>query len=437
MKVHYAIKSDGKNTRFEMTGEPDDADYFYVSNRKGKIGLNSAYFELPFCANENKIHPDLIAIVALLCFRPFTSIQIYMQGGVSKKFADCVLDNMKITIGPVDYNIIPRIFPENGFEGVAFSGGSDSVAALYLSPLKSKAFFLNRSSDNFISKSLYKNDAAIYSCDKVSQSGVDVIKVNSSLEFLREPVGFPVDWSNAAPALLCADYYSLRSVAFGLVLESAYFLGHSHYSDLRKRAIYSNWAPIFSTVSTPMSLPTAGLSEVITSKIATKIVPNWSAQSCVRGEIGKPCMNCFKCFRKHLLDFEISGLDVNDDHFDIPKKSKEVARRLLECPIHHENVLAYSMRNIKSNHSVALALKDKTNKILEKFNNLDVLLYFYSPADSLIPLHIRDVVVERINSVTRSMTVCEIDIVKSWDIDFLLSDSNYLTSNNKLRTLLE
>ena len=437
MKIEYSILSNGKKTRFEISGDPSSEDIFYYSTRKGKLAKNMAFFELPFCANEKLIHPDLIALVALLCFRPFTSKEIIIQGGVSEVFSKSVFDNMKIIIGPVTGDILPRKSPINGVEGLAFSGGNDSVAALYLSPKNTKAFFLNRSADNVEIKSIYKNDAAINSCNKVEESGFDVIKINSSLEYLREPIGFPVDWSNSAPALLCADFYDIRSIAFGLVLESAYFLGHSHYSDLTKRAIYSSWAPLFSAASIPISLPTAGLSEVITSKISSQYVPHWFAQSCVRGVVGKPCMRCFKCFRKRLLDFEISGLVVNDDHFDIPMVSKEVSRRLLENPIHHENVIAFSMRNIKYNHPISMFIKEKNQVILDKYNNLDFLMRFYFPAAKLIPEHIRDYVIERINAVSINMTFNDIEIVESWQLDYLLRDVQYLGANEKLRDFLK
>ena len=57
----------------------------------------------------------------------------------------------------------------------------------------------------------------------------------------------------------------------------------------------------------------AGISEVGTSIIVEKSSLGFVAQSCIRGSWGSPCKNCWKCFRKIILDAAIQNENVDED----------------------------------------------------------------------------------------------------------------------------
>ena len=52
--------------------------------------------------------------------------------------------------------------------------------------------------------------------------------IESDLEYVRDPVGFPVDVANSVPAILMADYLKLDSIAFGTIMEASYGVGHKN-----------------------------------------------------------------------------------------------------------------------------------------------------------------------------------------------------------------
>ena len=55
--------------------------------------------------------------------------------------------------------------------------------------------------------------------------GREVLTIKSDLEYIRNPVGFPVDVANSSPAILIAQKMGFNSIAFGTILESAYGIG--------------------------------------------------------------------------------------------------------------------------------------------------------------------------------------------------------------------
>src|SRR5690606_21051487 len=111
-------------------------------------------------------------------------------------------------------------------DAIAFSGGVDSVAALAILPQNTIAIFMNRIAKRVGKPGLYRADAALQTCDDVRRSGYDVRVVDTSMELMRDPIGFAVDWTNAVGAVAHADQLDLRSISFGMIAESAFATGH-------------------------------------------------------------------------------------------------------------------------------------------------------------------------------------------------------------------
>ena len=65
----------------------------------------------------------------------------------------------------------------------------------------------------------------------------------------------------------------------------------------------------------PLNLVVAGISEVGTSKINARHPFGSISQSCIRGEEEDP-KNCWKCFRKILLDKIIREEEIEDSLLD-------------------------------------------------------------------------------------------------------------------------
>jgi hypothetical protein len=416
MKVH-SERLDGRILIYAL---PDQDDLTYTASRKAKLGRGGMF---SVCAHH---HPDLYGLAVLLAVGPFTAKGIELDLAVSEQFAEAVQTHLKRAIGPVDKKLQPR--PLGSRDALAFSGGVDSVAALALLGKETIPIFLDRVSPGHLRPGLYNSAAAHRSIGLVRQAGFGVVVAPTSMEFIREPRGFPVDWSNAMPAVLLADELDLRSISFGMIAESAFMLGHKAYSDLASRAVYSSWAPLFEAAGIPISLPTAGLSEVVTSRIARDFA-HWGPQSCVRGQAEQPCGKCFKCFRKAILDASLGG-SIEAPHFN--GLSPEVGRRLTEMPVHHESVLAYSIHRMPEvDHQLYRDLRDLTTPFVEHYG-LDLLTKLYPRGLDYVPEFMRERVRASILAYADEMTPEEVAAVESWDLMPLVAKAEYQAAHARV-----
>src|SRR5699024_10211644 len=106
---------------------------------------------------------------------------------------------------------------------------------------------------------------------------------------------------------------------------------------------------------------TIGLSEVSTTKIVMNSPYQAFAQACSRGKVKKPCMNCFKCFRKDLLEKVITKSPLNEKYLDQLFNIKEVKKVLhASSPIYFSNILAYITAHYNGDHQEMLSLKKIT-----------------------------------------------------------------------------
>lgn len=273
---------------------------------------NEVHLLLPEDCRIDDIHPDLLALSALLLVLPWIGQRLRLGKGVSQRFAEVVEEDLGVHLHPVDSALPTQSTSDNGRPGLAFSGGIDSTAALSVMPSDTHSVFLEQSafSQRQASRqknSLYKKDAALHACKELSGMGRSIDVVPCDLELIRDPVGFPVDLSNAVPLLCVADKRNLDSVGWGTIAESAYRIGAMGFTDYAERTTFNRWRRIFETVGLPIFNAVADVSEVGTSIIAQESPYGSLAQSCIRGQVGQPCGRCWKCFRKSLLDSALSG----------------------------------------------------------------------------------------------------------------------------------
>jgi hypothetical protein len=102
--------------------------------------------------------------------------------------------------------------------------------------------------------------------------------------------------------VLFSDYYQIRTICDGNVLETAYLFssdGHGTRYEIRDK---SATFEAFNVAGLEYGIPCGGLTEVLTTKIASKYK---YSMGCMRGKGGKPCNNCMKCFRKSALKGQV------------------------------------------------------------------------------------------------------------------------------------
>lgn len=436
MKLEASVGGNPKVLRISCYQHEDDISH--QERLRARVNLDSIEWQVPESFDIEHFHPDLEAMLGLLVYGPFSKSRIELARGVSREFYEIVSRHLKKELTPVDNSLSPRKQPLNGVDALAFSGGVDSVAAYAVMPPETVAIFMNRTIPPGFKAGLYRPDAALRTCAQVRSSGGNVCIVDTTMEFAREPVGFSVDWTNGAGAILLADIMNIRSVGYGMIAESAFYVGHPYFSHLAARSVYSNWAPIFSTVGVPINLPTCGVSEVVTAKIAKANSAKWIAQSCIRGTANEPCMKCFKCFRKTILDAKVQKIELHSEHFSTAYKSKEIKRRLLEIPIHHENVLAYSVNGIVcDDHAILRAIRQKVQAVYEYSEGVCFAESVYQGYTEYVPNFLRGYVDSELSKYARPMTEKQNAIFEGWNTQDLLDAETSISGHEQLAKLLE
>ncbi len=385
---------------------------------------------LPEAVQAEDVHPDLEALAILLLVERFIGPRIIVSRPVSRAFADAVRTGLRREIGPVDPDLAPRIQPPDGRPGLAFSGGADSFAALAVLPDSVVPVFLRRSNPpGEPVRTMYRDEAAVHACAELEARGLPVKIVDSDIEHLRKPVGFLTDWANAIGAVIMADVLGLDSISWGLVAESGYRIGHEEYFDWADRRRRSGWPAAFEATGLDFVAPVVGVSEVGTTAIARASVHGTLSQSCIRGGIGEPCRNCWKCFRKSMLDAATTG--VWPEHAEITRlfAVKEVQRRLGDLPIPHEDVVAWFAGRYKGSHPQMLLLRERTQAASL---GLDWLERWYTPSAEQFPARHRAAITAKLDSFLERMSPEQESEFRAWNMHARLADSRTTRSRAAL-----
>ena len=405
MKTSVSAKNDSLIFQFS----PEKSDFIHLDSLKFGMGSDEASVKIKDI-DPDSIHPDLIGLATILICHPFVGEDLTLPVSVSSNFLDTcssVLSRYRIS-SPTDESLEPNSPPIRGRPGLAFSGGADSTAALAVMPASTVPIFLNRP---ILGNSMYNSEAAIESCNVLREVGYDVAIVESDLEYVRDPVGFPSDIANAVPAILLSQHLGIDSVAFGTILESAYGIGHEKYVDYPRGAHYRFFGTLMEAAGLMISLPIAGVSEVGTAIINANSSMGLYSQSCIRGGFGSPCLNCWKCFRKEFL-----GMSLNPNSRGSVAKimhSSEVQHKLSSFPISHENVVTFSMQNTDtSSHTYLRHLRNRLNMSLE----LGFLRNWFPPSIEVIPEKYRFTIRGNILEFLDPMTPAQEELVRTWDM---------------------
>ena len=178
--------------------------------------------------------------------------------------------------------------------GVAFSGGIDSTAVLHLLPSCVPIY-------TQVSKptGMHKIENALLSVEEVG--GVAIISNCDELPLVYgRGKGYYGNAGFTTTGILFSEYFNLHTLADGNVLERMYLFGPNGHGTKYRDQDLSSMLEAFRRVGLEYSIPCAGLTEVLTTKIAEQIGLKYS-MGCMRGEGGEPCNNCLKCFRKRGL----------------------------------------------------------------------------------------------------------------------------------------
>tara|TARA_Y100000766_G_scaffold285513_1_gene309657 strand:- start:703 stop:1986 length:1284 start_codon:yes stop_codon:yes gene_type:complete len=361
-------------------------------------------------------HNDHLALIVLLAAHPFAQGRLSIPLHVSKQFEEATQIFSRYRPEFLSTAGKPYTSKSEGKPGLAFSGGMDSTAALALMPSKTVPVFLDR--PHRANTTLYNKSAAKATLAFLEAKGVPNIAITTDVEFIRNPVGFPTDLATGIPVLALASHFQFDSVGYGTVMESAYRIGHKKSRDYIKAPHYKVWAPLFAAAGLPLFLPVAGVSEVGTSTIVHRSPYRGMARSCIRGDWPQTCNNCWKCFRKQLIEHGINQTEFDDNQFLESLQSKEVVSKLSAEFISHENVLGWALNKIERGKKLDVLF----NRLVASTYSLNHLNTFYPPAIALVPPKYRLHVNEQLRIYLPEME--EVDQKRMLEQDF----SDYLST---------
>lgn len=403
-------------------------------DRSGRVRFASSRVNVRL-ARHVDIHPDLLALAALLCVRPWAA-SLTLSWGVSPDFAETAVHSTGIAVGPVDAGTRPRIRPRDGVPGLCYSGGTDCSAALTVLPIATRSYFLSRiSPEGGAPKGSYSKSAALNACEMLRQDGRAVRVVDTDMQYIRKPVGFPHSLSIGVPAILHADYDQLDSIGWGTVLESAYGVGRVRGQDYTSTDVMGKTGRLLHAVGLPIFNAVSGVSEVGTSMIVRNSPYGEFAQSCVRGDIGAPCRNCWKCTRKGLLDAALSSSWDNTTALSALLLSPETVPKLRKEPLKHENVVSYVAaqypEELRGDGSVLSALLERV-----RVPDVQWMEHWYTPAADLFPQPYGSVTSERLDEQLNRMGNAEIQKVENWSMEEWLNTEERKLNSDRFAALL-
>lgn len=172
---------------------------------------------------------------------------------------------------------------------LAFSGGVDSAAAYKLLD-EPVAIYTQVASPS----KLHKQENAFLALKEVN--GISVLTNQDELpELFGKKKGFYGLAGWTVPSILLSEHFGFDTFADGNILEFVYLRSKHGHGTLYNEPDYSAVFEAFAKLNYHYCMPCAGLTEVATTYIAKDFK---YAMGCMRGESGKPCLKCMKCYRK-------------------------------------------------------------------------------------------------------------------------------------------
>lgn len=375
----------------------------------GSAYADDLVFSTPSGWSPDATHPDLHAVAALLALRPFVDGRLRLPRAVSPRFAEVAGVEFGIEVAPVDATLQPRHI-EGGRVGLAYSGGVDSTAALRLLPDDTCCVFCEMEGPTDHRSTMYRPEAARHAVRAVADAGWDVVSVGTSVEHLGERIAFPVTdassvESSGAPIALLADHLRVDAVAFGTVMEVTYGVGFGPFKDHLRNIEHRRWRRLLNAAGIDALLPLAGVSEVGAMRVVAASPLGDFAQSCVRGDAGRPCMNCVKCVRKTLTGAAISGVWPDADEIDRLILVPQFRTTLRRTPVPLADVYCYALSRCPVTSELIDLLKLRFGVSTSAAEYLE---RGYPPAAQAWPAGKRDVVADRIDQLLGTMSADDI-----------------------------
>ena len=413
----------------------EEGEGTYTNKQKTRtitMNAHSCKFILPTDWSLDAVHPDALALATILIIYPFSRKKIHLPIGISPYFAQICRDILKKEVTPINPHLARRIPSPDAKLALAYSGGVDSTVAMSLIPNDSALFF----TDRIIPKStptLYQKESAYYACETLKKEGRKVYVTPTDFEYVRNPVGFPVDLSCGLPAILLSDYESIDSLAMGMILEAAYGIEHGLFKDYPRTWHYKVWGKVFEAVSLTLSLVTAGLSEVANLSIMSQSKYASIAQSCMRAVHRKPCMRCQKCIRKVMLNQTVKRQPLDEALLRYFFTLDIAPKFFASSDMNLQNAMIYITSHYHGNYEPMNVFK---HRVAGDIMNVDWLERWYPHSIEVIADKYKDFVRTQILQHVGQMSPEECKQLEAWDLRSFIESEDYKATTIKLFNLI-
>ena len=413
--MQVRLEANDHTLLYHFTVEAGDREVIRAADGREKARFlgGTVHYDLPEEWRLGDTHPDLLGAVAVALAGDFAGQRIQLSFPVSDTFRERIGAVYKWSVEPVDGQLKPRKLVGTSRMGLCFSGGVDSTAALSLVPKDAALVFLDRAEPLGASRdSMYDKDAPLRACKVLRQMGREVWPIATDVEYLRKPVGFMNDLAMSTPLMLLADWLHVDATAYGLILESSYLNKAFKFREYAQTRHWQRYGTVAAAAGVPWNLITAGLSEVVTTRLVLDSPLLHVAQSCIRGPFGAPCLNCWKCFRKSLLEATIAGdtlaPEVLNRYFDI----HEAHKKLEEVPIKHEDVMMFILQRYRGRHPGMSALR---RELRADDVDLTWIERWFHPAREVLADRYAVESETRITRAVSPMSAADVENVRHWD----------------------
>lgn len=355
--------------------------------------------------SKNSLHPDIIAAICITAFYPFIKYSATMPFPVSQKFADSLKMNLlpqhdkidgvykavkEITITNIDINLSPY---SNGTNTViAYGGGIDSTSIALLFP----DFPLIHTNCN------EKNAITQFIGENVKNKS---FLIYSNCKELCIPKGFTT-FTNIflVPLMLSADL-NIKNICCGEIIEASCLSNGLKYFPQFNPERRNRWFRFYNNIGINTFSPTAGCSELITSKIIVKHKLEDKVLYCELDN-GYPCHKCTKCFRK-ILELKLHGYSYDMNKFN----ENLITTFLKKRPLYASNTFIETIKNIED---IPLYIKESIHDIIDV--KTDLFLKIYSKSFNYFPVDIKDRLINELVKYADIMTEEEEKYLESWDM---------------------
>ena len=182
---------------------------------------------------------------------------------------------------------------------LSYSGGVDSTAAMLLLPDDTVLAYHERNFTSMLNHSLpHLTFDAIE-----TRAGRKVLCVPSNHEKIRTHHELQTGFSSANAAgvhlILLADHLDLCSISFGTVIENTWLKKGLKFRDFQNSFFWKYWPKQFKKAGLDYVLPINHITEAGALKICAQSEFSDVVNSCLRGDGGRWCGTCWKCFHKN------------------------------------------------------------------------------------------------------------------------------------------